>query len=138
MLAWRQRPSLPPPGHAVDVFEASRLAGGRARATQLGDLTVDNGQHILVGAYAETLRLMRAVGVDPDHVLRRTPLALRVPRRISDAGAKAAGALAHRIRPAAGPRPRLARKARGDTADARPAGECLPRGARPQRHALAG
>ena len=66
-------------GHAVDVFEASRLAGGRARATQLGDLTVDNGQHILVGAYTETLRLMRAVGVDPDHVLRRTPLRFEFP-----------------------------------------------------------
>jgi predicted NAD/FAD-binding protein len=66
-------------GHAVDVFEASRVAGGRARATRIGDLTVDNGQHILVGAYSETLRLMRAVGVDPDRVLKRTPLRFEFP-----------------------------------------------------------
>ena len=66
-------------GHAVDVFEASRIAGGRARAAQIEGFTVDNGQHILVGAYSETLRLMRAVGVHPDRVLKRTPLRFEFP-----------------------------------------------------------
>ncbi|MDE2413572.1 MAG: hydroxysqualene dehydroxylase HpnE [Comamonadaceae bacterium] len=68
-------------GHAVTVFEAGRTLGGRARAvpgTRADGRAVqlDNGQHILIGAYAECLRLMRAVGVDPEHALLRLPLAL--------------------------------------------------------------
>ena len=61
-------------GRPVEVFEASRVLGGRARATQIAGFSVDNGQHILVGAYTETLRLMRAVGANPDHLLRRIPV----------------------------------------------------------------
>ncbi|MBF5006603.1 FAD-dependent oxidoreductase [Diaphorobacter sp. NR2-3-3-1] len=72
-------------GHQVTVFEAARTPGGRARAVQVDDalsskpLVLDNGQHILIGAYAECLRLMRKVGVDPDKALLRTPLALVFP-----------------------------------------------------------
>jgi squalene-associated FAD-dependent desaturase len=61
-------------GAGVTVYEAARTLGGRART--LADPTLDNGQHILVGAYAESLRLMRLVGVDPAAVLHRQPLAL--------------------------------------------------------------
>jgi squalene-associated FAD-dependent desaturase len=49
-------------GIPVDVFEASRTLGGRARAVELDGMHVDNGAHILVGAYRETLRLMHRVG----------------------------------------------------------------------------
>jgi squalene-associated FAD-dependent desaturase len=71
-------------GHTVTVFEASRTLGGRARALQgsLPDgtpVTLDNGQHILIGAYTETLRLMRLVGLDPDALLLRQPLSLPFP-----------------------------------------------------------
>jgi len=66
-------------GRQVEVFEASRVLGGRARATQIEGFTVDNGQHILVGAYTETLRLMRTAGADPDRLLRRTPLRFEFP-----------------------------------------------------------
>jgi squalene-associated FAD-dependent desaturase len=71
-------------GHSVTVFEASRTLGGRARAVAgtLPDgtaITLDNGQHILIGAYTESLRLMRLVGVDPDSALLRLPLALTFP-----------------------------------------------------------
>jgi len=38
---------------------------------------LDNGQHVLIGAYRETLRLMRLVGADPDKSLLRLPLELR-------------------------------------------------------------
>ncbi|MDC5504124.1 hypothetical protein NRA38_18235, partial [Acinetobacter baumannii] len=41
-----------------------------------GLLRVDNGQHILIGAYTESLRLMREVGVDPERALHRQPMAL--------------------------------------------------------------
>jgi squalene-associated FAD-dependent desaturase len=66
-------------GHQVEVFEASRVPGGRARAARIDGHTVDNGQHILIGAYTETLRLMRIVGADPDALLRRTPLRFEFP-----------------------------------------------------------
>jgi len=66
-------------GRQVEIFEASRVLGGRARAAQIEGFSVDNGQHILVGAYTETLRLMRAVGADPDVLLKRTPLRFEFP-----------------------------------------------------------
>jgi len=65
-------------GHDVAVFEAARTLGGRARRVDAdGGLALDNGQHILIGAYSATLELMRALGVDPDAAMLRTPLQLR-------------------------------------------------------------
>ena len=71
-------------GHAVTVWEAARTWGGRARALDLqlpGGQTVrlDNGQHILIGAYRDCLGLMRRVGLDPAQLLLRLPLELRFP-----------------------------------------------------------
>jgi len=45
-------------GVAVTLFEAGRTLGGRARATELEGQPLDNGQHILLGAYEQTLRLI--------------------------------------------------------------------------------
>ena len=64
-------------GVPVTVFEASRSLGGRARRVSVDGVDLDNGQHILIGAYRETLRLMRLVGADPDRLLLRLPLELR-------------------------------------------------------------
>jgi len=64
-------------GHAVTVFEATRTWGGRARRVETNEGTLDNGQHILIGAYSASLALMRTVGVDPDAALLRMPLTLR-------------------------------------------------------------
>nr|WP_295940889.1 hydroxysqualene dehydroxylase HpnE [uncultured Acidovorax sp.] len=71
-------------GRQVTVFEAARTVGGRARAVPgvLPDgtaATLDNGQHILIGAYTESLRLMRLVGIDPTTALLRLPLTLQFP-----------------------------------------------------------
>ena len=70
-------------GHQVTIFEASRTAGGRARrvmATVNGlPVALDNGQHILIGAYAETLRLMKDVGVDEAASFLRLPLTMQFP-----------------------------------------------------------
>jgi squalene-associated FAD-dependent desaturase len=71
-------------GHSVVVFEATRQLGGRARSLALaradgGTALLDNGQHIMIGAYAETLALMRQVGIEPRDVLHRLPLTLRFP-----------------------------------------------------------
>jgi squalene-associated FAD-dependent desaturase len=66
-------------GQAVTLFEMAGHLGGRARGVDVGPLQLDNGQHILIGAYARTLDLMRTVGVDPEQVLHRQPLELRYP-----------------------------------------------------------
>src|SRR5690606_41988870 len=47
------------------------------RSSDLGPLTLDNGQHILIGAYRDCLALMRTVGVDVERALRRLPMTLR-------------------------------------------------------------
>ncbi len=64
-------------GIPVSVFEASRSLGGRARRVSVDGVDLDNGQHVLIGAYRECLRLMRLVGADPDRLLVRLPLELR-------------------------------------------------------------
>jgi hydroxysqualene dehydroxylase len=71
-------------GHSATVLEAARAIGGRARALNVplpdgSQATLDNGQHILIGAYSQTLQLMRDVGVDTDTAVYRMPLTLRYP-----------------------------------------------------------
>jgi squalene-associated FAD-dependent desaturase len=71
-------------GHTAIVFEGSKSIGGRARAlnAQLPDGTpvvLDNGQHILIGAYTEARRLMRLVGVQPQTALLSQPMRLVFP-----------------------------------------------------------
>jgi squalene-associated FAD-dependent desaturase len=71
-------------GHQVTVFEAARSWGGRARALPCvlpngTSALLDNGQHILIGAYTDTLALMRQVGVDPQATLLRLPLSMLFP-----------------------------------------------------------
>ncbi|MES2362268.1 MAG: hydroxysqualene dehydroxylase HpnE [Pseudomonadota bacterium] len=70
-------------GYQVTVFEAARTTGGRARRVEvmLADQaqTLDNGQHILIGAYSESLKLMTDVGVDISASLLRLPLTMQFP-----------------------------------------------------------
>ena len=48
-------------GHKVSLFESAKQAGGRARIVNFNDLAVDNGQHLLIGAYTECLGLMETL-----------------------------------------------------------------------------
>ena len=67
-------------GHHVTLFEMAPQLGGRARrVAHDATIDLDNGQHILIGAYRDTLALMRRVGADPEALLRRLPLALVNP-----------------------------------------------------------
>ncbi len=66
-------------GHQVTLFEAAHHWGGRARSLVAPLAGLDNGQHILIGAYSSCLNLMERVGVAPTQVLRAVPLALRFP-----------------------------------------------------------
>ncbi|CAM4037228.1 hydroxysqualene dehydroxylase HpnE [Roseateles saccharophilus] len=65
-------------GHDIAVLEMAPHIGGRARSVA-GEPPYDNGQHILIGAYRDSLALMRRLGVDPGTVLKRLPLALPYP-----------------------------------------------------------
>lgn len=67
-------------GVPVTVFEAGSLLGGRARRVAWRGLALDNGQHILLGAYRETLRLLDLTGANPRSVAR-LPLQLALPGR---------------------------------------------------------
>lgn len=66
-------------GWRVQLFEAATIAGGRARSLQqsFAGKSLDNGQHVLIGAYRDTLALMRTVGLNPEALLQRIPLDLR-------------------------------------------------------------
>lgn len=75
-------------GHQVTVFEATQVLGGRARALIASAAQVlpdgsparlDNGQHILIGAYTETLALMQQVGLSPEATLLDLPMMLQFP-----------------------------------------------------------
>lgn len=66
-------------GDAVTLYEMAREPGGRARSVATAVGALDNGQHILIGAYRETLALMRRVGVDVEQVLLRRPLEIAYP-----------------------------------------------------------
>jgi squalene-associated FAD-dependent desaturase len=66
-------------GHQVTLFEMAPQLGGRSRGVEVDGLVLDNGQHILIGAYVATLGLMRTVGVDLDQTLLRTPLRFTQP-----------------------------------------------------------
>jgi squalene-associated FAD-dependent desaturase len=68
-------------GVPVTVYEAARELGGRARRVIVNDVALDNGLHILLGAYGETLRLIRAVHPHPGDALKRLPLDWHVHRR---------------------------------------------------------
>ena len=68
-------------GRSVTLFEANRVAGGRARRVEYRGTLLDNGQHLLLGAYRETLALLREVG-SAAGALRRFPLTLNFPGRL--------------------------------------------------------
>jgi squalene-associated FAD-dependent desaturase len=66
-------------GIPVMLFEQAKTLGGRARRVSFGDFALDNGQHLLIGAYARMLELLALVhGADRAGALfTRLPLTLR-------------------------------------------------------------
>ena len=68
--------SLAERGVRVTVFESTAVPGGRARRVDSQGQVLDNGQHILIGAYRTLYQLMRTVGVAASAVLR-IPLEVR-------------------------------------------------------------
>jgi len=70
-------------GVAVTLLDAAPAVGGRARRVDLRigerDFTLDNGQHLLLGACTETIALMRRLGVEPEQALLSQPFMVRYP-----------------------------------------------------------
>jgi predicted NAD/FAD-binding protein len=66
-------------GMQVHLYETAHISGGRARklAQTFAGHPLDNGQHVLIGAYRDTLALMRTVGLEPEALLKRMPLNLQ-------------------------------------------------------------
>jgi squalene-associated FAD-dependent desaturase len=83
-------------GHRVTLVDAAPGAGGRARGIAApwhggGDgqaLDLDNGQHLVIGAYTELLSLLELIGVDPLTVFERSRFRLddRIGLRIPGPG----------------------------------------------------
>ena len=69
-------------GARPTVFESNRTPGGRARRVEYKGALLDNGQHVLLGAYRETLALMREANVS-ERALLRMPLTLEFPGRFA-------------------------------------------------------
>ena len=65
-------------GFPVKLIEASACPGGRARNITINNRTLDNGQHILLGAYKHVLKLLRLVDINETDVLLRHPLYLDI------------------------------------------------------------
>jgi hydroxysqualene dehydroxylase len=71
-------------GVPVSVFEAGPVLGGRARRAEYRGCTLDNGQHILVGAYRDLLRMIDLVAPGArERLLTRLPLELHVAGRLA-------------------------------------------------------
>lgn len=90
-------------GHEVSVFEASPQVGGRAKTILIKDTIhrhsscleqsqsdycvspehngwrLDNGQHILIGAYQSCWQLMKKIGLDIDLHFHRSCLSMHFP-----------------------------------------------------------
>ncbi|MGD8559193.1 MAG: hydroxysqualene dehydroxylase HpnE [Gammaproteobacteria bacterium] len=85
----------------VILLESAKQLGGRARRVPFENnvkgnytplarnnsdnanndkISVDNGQHLLIGAYDSTLTMLRTIGVTEETVLRREKLALNMRR----------------------------------------------------------
>ncbi len=60
----------------VTVFESAKQLGGRARGVWHNDTQLDNGQHILLGCYQHTLKLIEQVGGNIGTDFQRLPLQL--------------------------------------------------------------
>ncbi len=69
-------------GIKTTLLEAGSQLGGRARGVSVEFngrvVMLDNGQHILLGAYQETLKLLKQVGIREHEAFLRLPLTLEL------------------------------------------------------------
>jgi len=61
------------------LLEAAPQLGGRARTITHNNTKLDNGQHLLIGAYKETNELLNTIGINPKTAFHRTPFNWHIP-----------------------------------------------------------
>ncbi len=63
--------SLTNAGQKVHLYEATKAGGGRTRSYRdnLFGRELDNGQHLMMGCYRETLAFLQAIGAKPEHTI---------------------------------------------------------------------
>ncbi len=65
-------------GRPVTLIEAADRLGGRARTVDYRHYRVDNGQHLIIGAYRSLLDLLAIIGVAENRAFERHPLELHL------------------------------------------------------------
>ena len=61
----------------VTLLESAKQLGGRARSVQTDEMHIDNGQHLMLGAYESILDMLRIIGINESDVLKRQALSLQ-------------------------------------------------------------
>lgn len=65
-------------GQQVHLLESAKQLGGRARTVDWQGLQVDNGQHLLIGAYRHTLSMLAEISADETSLFSRLPLDISI------------------------------------------------------------
>ncbi len=65
-------------GMPVALFESGRLLGGRARSVNTQGWNIDNGQHIMLGAYRNILGLLQTLGIPEQRMVKRKLLQFEI------------------------------------------------------------
>lgn len=65
-------------GHSVHLLESAKQLGGRARNVSWGEHTIDNGQHLMIGAYDRMLAMMSSIGIELDDAFQRQAMDITV------------------------------------------------------------
>ncbi len=65
-------------GHTVHLIESAKQPGGRARNIKWRNTTIDNGQHLMIGAYSRMLAMMKYIGIDIGSAFQRLPLNITI------------------------------------------------------------
>ena len=65
-------------GHPVHLIESAKQLGGRARNVSWQDHVVDNGQHLMIGAYQHMLNMMALVGISAEQAFDRYPIDITI------------------------------------------------------------
>jgi len=65
-------------GHQVHLIEAAKQLGGRARNVTWNGIDVDNGQHLMIGAYHHMLSIMNTVAIDQKSAFDRSSIDITI------------------------------------------------------------
>lgn len=65
-------------GVPVTVYESAKKLGGRARSVDTDNAIIDNGQHLMIGAYQQMLSLLNKIGAKESQLFHRLPQQLEI------------------------------------------------------------